>query len=84
MFADVTLPVPFESFTYLVPPALEPQVGVGVRVVVPFGQSKKYVGLVLSVHGNEPQGVTVKEIETVLDASPIVTSQQLDFKYAVD
>ena len=79
MFADVTLPVPFESFTYLVPPALEPQVGVGVRVVVPFGKSKKYVGLVLSVHGNEPQGVTVKEIETVLDASPIVTSQQLDF-----
>ena len=79
MFADICLPVPFESFTYLVPPALEPQVGVGVRVVVPFGKSKKYVGLVLAVHGNEPQGVTVKEIETVLDAAPIVTTLQLDF-----
>ncbi len=79
MFADICLPVPFESFTYLVPPALESQVGVGVRVVVPFGKSKKYVGLVLAVHGNEPQGVTVKEIETVLDTAPIVTTLQLDF-----
>lgn len=79
MFADICLPVPFESFTYLVPPALESQVGVGVRVVVPFGKSKKYVGLVLAVHENEPQGVTVKEIETVLDAAPIVTTLQLDF-----
>ena len=79
MFADICLPVPFELFTYLVPPALESQVGVGVRVVVPFGKSKKYVGLVLAVHGNEPQGVTVKEIETVLDTAPIVTTLQLDF-----
>ncbi len=79
MFADICLPVPFESFTYLVPPALESQVGVGVRVVVPFGKSKKYVGLVLAVHGNEPQGVTMKEIETVLDTAPIVTTLQLDF-----
>ena len=79
MFADICLPVPFASFTYLVPPALESQVGVGVRVVVPFGKSKKYVGLVLAVHGNEPQGVTVKEIETVLDTAPIVTTLQLDF-----
>jgi primosomal protein N' (replication factor Y) len=79
VFADICLPVPFESFTYLVPPALESQVGVGVRVVVPFGKSKKYVGLVLAVHGNEPQGVTVKEIETVLDTAPIVTTLQLDF-----
>ena len=79
MFADICLPVPFESFTYLVPPALEPQVGVGMRVVVPFGKSKKYVGLVLAVHEHEPQGVTVKEIETVLDTAPIVTTLQLDF-----
>lgn len=79
LFADIVIPVPFDSFTYLVPESLEGQVAVGKRVVVPFGKSKKYVGLVVAHHGREPQGVTVKPIETVLDAAPIVTDSQMEF-----
>ena len=79
MFAEIVIPVPFDTFTYSVPPELEPGVSVGVRVVVPFGKSKKYVGLVVALREDPPIGVTIKRIESVLDAQPIVTPLQLEF-----
>ena len=79
MFAEIVIPVPFDTFTYSVPPELEPGVSVGVRVVVPFGKSKKYVGLVVALRDDPPLGVTIKRIESVLDAQPIVTPLQLEF-----
>ena len=79
LFADITIPVPFDSFTYLVPSEMERGIAVGKRVVVPFGKTKKYVGLVLEVHDKAPQGVVVKPIEALLDETPIVTNSQLDF-----
>lgn len=78
MFADIILPIPFDSFTYLVPPSLHSRVMRGCRVVVPLGKSKIYTGVVLHIHDNEPHGVTVKEILEVLDEYPIVNEQQFD------
>ena len=75
-YVDVILPVPLEGmFTYAVPENVTVQVG--QRVVVPFGRSKTYVGLVGRVHQKPPEGYTVKAIQQVMDAAPIVTEQQL-------
>ena len=52
-------------------------VQVGVRVLVPFGRNKTYLGIVARLHDEKPQGYEVKEITQVMDAEPIVTSQQL-------
>ena len=76
MYVDVILPVPLEGmFTYAVPENVTVQVG--QRVVVPFGRSKTYVGLVGRVHQTPPEGYAVKAILQVMDATPIVTEQQL-------
>ena len=79
MFVDVILPVPLDGFfTYSVPASLAEQVKVGVRVLVPFGRSKTYVGIVSKTHkGPLPEGFQIKDILQVLDASPILLFSQL-------
>ncbi len=79
LYADVILPVPFETFTYAVPPEMEGRLGEGSHVLVTLGKSKHYAGVVLCVHQNEPQGVVVKPIEQLLSEEPVVTRNQLDF-----
>ena len=79
MFADITLPIPFDSFTYLVPSDLETRVMRGCRVVVPLGKNKIYTGVVLQTHNNAPQGVEIKAIMEVLDDHPVVNEQQFKF-----
>ena len=75
-YADVILPVPLHAtFTYAVPETLS--VVEGMRVLVPFGRGKKYVGVVDRVHDQQPQDYAVKAIETVMDEQPIVTTSQL-------
>ena len=79
MFADITLPIPFDSFTYLVPSDMETRVMRGCRVVVPLGKNKIYTGVVLNTHNNTPKGVEVKAIIEVLDDHPVVNEQQFTF-----
>ena len=75
-YADIILPVPLQGmFTYAVPEGMS--VGVGCRVLVSFGRSKTYVGVVARLHGQPPEGYRVKPIGQLLDASPIVTDRQL-------
>ena len=65
-------------FTYSVPQSLEGQVRVGVRVLVPFGRSKTYVGIVDKSSVNcQLSDVKYKDVLQVLDASPILTDCQL-------
>ena len=76
MYADVILPVPLQGlFTYTVPEGMT--VGEGMRVLVGFGRSKTYVGLVARVHNVKPQGYEVKPIQQQIDQQPMVTPQQL-------
>lgn len=77
-YADIILPLPLDSlFTYSVPDSLAGRVGQGVRVLVPFGKSKTYVGLVVRTHNNKPD-FKVKDISVVMDDAPVVNSVQLD------
>ncbi|MBQ5549379.1 MAG: primosomal protein N' [Prevotella sp.] len=76
MYADVILPVPLQGlFTYTVPEGMT--VGEGMRVLVGFGRSKTYIGLVARVHHVKPQGYEVKPIQQQIDQQPMVTPQQL-------
>lgn len=77
-YADIILPLPLDSlFTYSVPDSLAGRVGQGVRVLVPFGKSKTYVGLVVRTHNNKPD-FKVKDISVVIDDAPVVNSVQLE------
>lgn len=79
-YADVIVPLPLhDSYTYSIPSALESSVRKGCRVLVPFGKSKSYVGIVHTVHTKEPQGYEVKAIKECLDTFPVVTEAQFRF-----
>ena len=79
MFVDVILPVPLDGvFTYSVPTLLAEQVKIGVRVLVPFGRSKTYIGIIAKTHkGPLSSGMQIKDILQVLDVSPILLDSQL-------
>ena len=77
VYADIILPLPLEGvFTYSVPDGMTAAVMPGMRVVVPFGRSKKYIGVVLRTHGEKPS-FDVKDILSLPDPHPIVTGLQL-------
>ena len=78
LFADIILPLPIEGlFTYSVPDALCPMAQVGCRVLVSFGRSKKYVGLIAALHNRQPEGFQVKAIIRLIDSQPLVLDSQL-------
>lgn len=88
-YANIILPLPLDGyFTYGVPDALASRVQNGMRVTVPFGKSKTYVGIVAEYPVDVPkpaeevaqQGkkkILYKNIADVLDDSPILLPQQL-------
>ena len=77
MYADIILPLPLDGlFTYSVPAALEPGVKAGIRVLVPFGRSKQYVGVIAKIHDIKPEGYQVKDILLLMDKEPILLPQQ--------
>ena len=76
-FVDVILPLSIpNAYTYRVPYELNEEVGIGKRVIVPFGKAKYYTGIVRNIHQEVPQNYQVKYLETVLDESRIVTEKQ--------
>ena len=88
-YANIILPLPLDGyFTYCVPDDLASRVQNGMRVTVPFGKSKTYVGIVAEYPVDVPkpadevaqQGkkkIVYKNIAEVLDDSPILLPQQL-------
>ena len=79
MFVDVILPLPLDGFfTYSVPQPWGEQVKIGIRVLVPFGRSKTYVGIVAKTHkGPLPSDFQIKDILQIMDAEPILLDSQL-------
>lgn len=88
-YANIILPLPLDGyFTYSVPDDLASRVQNGMRVTVPFGKSKTYVGIVAEYPVDVPkpakevaqQGkkkIVYKNIADVLDETPILLPQQL-------
>ena len=88
-YANIILPLPLDGyFTYCVPDDLASRVQNGMRVTVPLGKSKTYVGVVAEYPVDVPkpaeevaqQGkkeIVYKNIADVLDDAPILLPQQL-------
>lgn len=80
LFADVLLPLPLKgTFTYRVPFSMNDSVAVGQRVVVSFGRSKKYTGIIKRLHTDVPGQYEVKYLETLPDMRPFVRESQLRY-----
>ncbi len=79
-FAEVLLPLPVQStFTYRIPGDLASQVIPGVRVIVPFGEKRSFTGVVRRLAERPPEGFVPKDIEQVLDPSPLVGETHFRF-----
>lgn len=85
-YANIVLPVPLDAqFSYIVPDALADKVQVGMRVVVPFGKTKTYVGIISLYPAPEPANsvdekgkkITFKEILSIFEPAPILVPKQL-------
>ena len=77
-YVDVIVPIPIQNrFTYRVNRDEAHFLKPGMRVAVPFGKSKIYTSLVYGVHTTAPVGYETKEIEQILDETPLVTAIQL-------
>ena len=88
-YANIILPLPLDGyFTYCVPDDLASRVQNGMRVTVPFGKSKTYVGVVAEYPVDVPKPVeevaqqgkkkiVYKNITDVLDDTPILLPHQL-------
>ena len=78
LFVEVLLPIPLErNFTYAVTPEQFRELAPGMRVAVPFGKSKLYTGLVITLHREAPVAYKAKAVYQVLDGAPLVSQKQL-------
>jgi primosomal protein N' (replication factor Y) len=77
-FADIILPLAIpNALTYEVPEEFAPYLLPGMRVVVPLGKNKRYVGIVIAMHEEVPSAYDPKCIESLIDEYPIVTEKQI-------
>ncbi|WP_277044809.1 replication restart helicase PriA [Prevotella multiformis] len=87
-YANIILPLPLEGyFTYGVPETLAPRIQPGMRVSVPLGKSRMYVGIVADypVTIPDPSGngcgkekkIVYRDIVDVLDGAPMLLPRQL-------
>ena len=53
-YLEVLLPLPLNTtFTYHIPTDINTTVGIGFRVIVPFGKKKFYTGIVTGILNNK-------------------------------
>ncbi len=80
LFADVIVPLAVHNlFTYRIPNNWNELVQQGQRVVIQFGKTKYYVGVISKIHNKAPKGYEAKYIQDILDSKPIVNKEQLAF-----
>ena len=83
-YVEVILPLPLEgTFTYAVSDALLDKVVPCVRLLVPFGKTKTYIGICDTYPSDHPNnnydndGIEYKAILAILDDGPVLLPQQL-------
>ncbi len=79
-FLDIIVPVPIEqNYTYECKFDDFSIIEIGSRVIVQFGKTKYYTGIVIEKHHVVPDVHKPKMIEQILDDKPIVNGIQLRF-----
>lgn len=77
-YVEVRVPLPLHAvFTYRLPSHMVGNVGVGHRVIVPFGTKKFYTAIVTGFANLPPANMEVKEVALLLDNAPVLRHPQL-------
>ena len=77
-FVNVILPLPIPKvFTYSITPEEYNFIKVGMRIVVPFGKTKKYAALSHQTHTVQP-AYEAKPIDYIIDESPVISPVQME------
>jgi primosomal protein N' (replication factor Y) (superfamily II helicase) len=78
LFADVIVPLAVPNlFTYRIPSEWNELAIAGKRVIVQFGKTKFYTGIIRSVHEKPPKAYEAKYVESIFDDEPVVNELQL-------
>ncbi len=78
IYCDVIIPLSLPRlFTYHLNDKQQEDIRPGQRVIVEFGKSKLYTGVVRSIHNNKPENYSTKPIHGIIDDDPIVNNFQL-------
>ncbi len=80
-YAEIILPLPLQNtYTYAVPENMQEQLKPGCLVLVPFGKTKKYTGIVAYLHSIPPEHhFEIKEILSLEEEKPVIRKQQFRF-----
>ena len=83
-YAEVAVPVNVhQTFTYRLPERMAERAMPGSRVLVPFGK-QLITGYIIQVHqslqelGQESEDFEIRDVEEIIDAEPLLTSELLD------
>ena len=80
LYVKVLLPLSLpQEYTYRIPQEFNEEVAVGKRVMVQFGKKRIYAAIVVEIDEKPPESYQAKYILAVLDDTPIVSQQQLEF-----
>lgn len=73
LYADIVLPLYLDkAYSYIISDEFKNTAQVGKRVLVQFGRSKYYTGIITKIHTNAPSYPNIKQIEEVIDEEPIL------------
>ncbi len=79
-FVDVLLPLPLKNtFTYSINEEEARFLQLGMRLSVPFGKNKLVTGIALKIHETAPLIYEAKEIDNIIDDTPLILKSQLQF-----
>ena len=78
MYAEIIIPLALpKNYTWMIPPSMESDVMIGMRVEVMLGANKRYAGIIKKLSSVKPDGFDPKPIIAILDEEPIVYEHQL-------
>ena len=77
-YANIILPLNVGVYTYSIPQEMQGRVSAGMRVLVPLGKNRKYIGVVHSLSETAAEGINYRDILDVLDTEPTVSAYQLE------
>ncbi len=78
MYAEIIIPLALpKNYTWMIPPSMESDVMMGMRVEVMLGANKRYAGIIKKLSSVKPDGFDPKPIIAILDEEPIVYEHQL-------
>jgi primosomal protein N' (replication factor Y) len=74
---EVLLPLYLKTLAYSAPSEIKASLKIGVRVIIPLGNTKMYSGIIVNINENRNADFELKDIIGVIDETPIVTGSQL-------